>query len=469
MEVGDKSTPAERGGTGASRSRHDARTDELRERAGRRVTERARSNLRNIISDDALALPSLGAIADDIRLELEARGEVAILYIGLKRYGRLERVFGWQVTSEVLDSVAGILKEMVGSSLRRLDVLADFTLSDNAFIVVLSPPRKSKGIADDDLMAISRRVYERLQSLLLNDLTPGVFDRVHPFVTTSTLRRDDELTFEQSLQNGVAEAMEAAEIESLHYEDELERTLDDAIADHSLEPLFEPVVDLAEKRLLGYRTSVRGPFYSPLRLPDVLEEVARRSASLSSFGIESREAAVTRAQGLTPEDLLFVDCAAVELPGAAILALSEFYSLNKALVPQHVVFDLQLADIAVNAASTLRVLSATREMGFPICVSGVGAGLAAFDLMARAQPEFLVVDPSITAGAASNPTLIDAVQLLLRFAARIDARLVACEVDSEPQLKALRRVGVEIVSGEVVARPDTRLPQVNLQKLQKVK
>ena len=36
--------------------------------------------------------------------------------------------------------------------------------------------------------AISRRVYERLQSMLLNDLAPGVFDRVHPFVTVAVLQ-----------------------------------------------------------------------------------------------------------------------------------------------------------------------------------------------------------------------------------------------------------------------------------------
>jgi len=463
MQAGESTQAG--GGPDSGPSRPDAGAEELRERQARRIVDRARANLRNIVSDDTLALPSLGAIADDIRLELEDRGTVAILYVGLKRYGRLERVFGWQVTSEVLDAVAGILKEMVGTTLRQLDVLADFTLSDNAFIVILSPPRKSDEIAGEDLTAVSRRVYERLQSMLLNDLAPGVFDRVHPFVTTASLRADPELTFEQSLQNAVAAAMQTAEVESLHYEDELERTLEDAIADHSLEPLFEPLVDFAEKRVLGYRAFVRGPFYSPLRLPDVLEEVARRSSLLSGYGIESRQAAVTKAQQLGPEDLLFLECASVEMPGAAILALSEFYSLNKALVPQHVVFELQLGDLVTNAASSLRVLAAVREMGFALCIAGVGAGFGAFDLVNRVQPDYLTLDPSISAGAASDPTLIDVVQLLLRFSARAEARLIAIEVTSEPQLKALRKVGVELVAGEVIARADTRLPKVSAQRL----
>ena len=284
-------------------------------------------------------------------------------------------------------------------------------------------------------------------------------------MTTAVLRATGDLTFEQCLQNGVAAAMESAEQESILYEDELERTLAEAIGDHGLEPLFEAVLDVNEKRVLGYRTSVRGPFYSPLRLPDVIDEAARRSPLLTSYGIEVREAAVTRAVGLGPEDLLFLGCAAAELPGAAALALSEFYSLNKALVPQHVVFELQLADLVANAASTLRVLGSLREMGFPLCIAGVGAGFTAFDLIAQAQPDFLVVDPVITAGAADDPTSIDIIQLLLRFAARIDARLIAPEVAAVKQLKALRGVGVELVCGEALARPDTRLPRLDVATL----
>jgi EAL domain-containing protein (putative c-di-GMP-specific phosphodiesterase class I) len=60
---------------------------------------------------------------------------------------------------------------------------------------------------------------------------------------------------------------------------------------------------------------------------------------------------------------------------------------------------------------------------------------------------------------------MDAVQLLLRFAARIEARLIAPEVADDRQLKALRRVGVDLMSGEAFARPDTRLPRVTPAKL----
>ncbi len=104
--------------------------------------------------------------------------------------------------------------------------------------------------------------------------------------------------------------MQAAEEQAAIYDGDLENTLADCVARGDLEPLFEPVVDPAARQVVGYRSSVRGPFYSPLRLPDVLLDVARRSRVLASYGIAAREATVTAAAGLRPDDLLFLGCAA---------------------------------------------------------------------------------------------------------------------------------------------------------------
>ena len=421
---------------------------------------KARTNLRSLVSDGPSHLPSLNLVADSVRLELEKRGKVAILYISLDRYGRLEPIFGWRIVAEILDAVAANLESMAGSTLRRLDVVSDFTLTDDAFIVLLSPPRSVPVIADDDLAAVTRRVYERLQSLLLNDLAPGVYDRVHPSVGAAVLSADDALTFEQNLQNGLALAMQAAGEGAAVFDAELEKTLAACVAGGELEPLFEPVVEPAAATVIGYRSSVRGPFYSPLRLPDVLLDVARRSSLLASYGVAAREATVTAAVGLRPDDLLFLGCAAGELPNAAVVAVSEFYSLNRALVPQHVVFEIDADDLAANPASTLRTLADVRDLGFRLCVSGLGAQFTALELIAEARPDFLCLDPMLVAGVGGELTPIEVVQLLVRFSDRAGAQLIATGVGDAEQQHLLARNGVELFCGEAFARADTRLPAV---------
>ena len=403
---------------------------------------RARTNLRSLVSDGPSQLPSLNLVADGIRLELEKHGQVAILYVSLDRYGRLEPIFGWRFVAEILDAVS------------------DFTLTDDAFIVLLSPPRAAETIADDDLAAVTRRVYERLQSLLLNDLAPGVYDRVHPSVGSAIMSADEGLTFEQNLQNGIALAMQAAEREAAAYDDALEKTLADCVRRNELEPLFEPVVDPRAQAVLGYRSAVRGPFYSPMRLPDVLLDVARRSSLLTAYGIAAREATVTAAAGLEPDDLLFLGCTSGELPNAAVVAVSEFYSLNQALVPQHVVFEIDADELGVNTASTLRTLADVREMGFQLCFSGLGAQFMTLELIAEAQPDYLCLDPVLVAAIGVEQTPIEVVQLLVRFSDRVGAQLIATGVRNAEQQQQLVRSGVELFCGELFARPDTQLPAV---------
>ena len=422
---------------------------------------KARTTLRSLVSDGPSRLPSLNLVADSIRVELERHGTVAILYVSLDRYGRLEPIFGWHIVADILDAVAANLESMVGSTLRRLDVVSDFTLTDDAFIVLLSPPRNADVIADDDLAAVTRRVYERLQSLLLNDLAPGVYDRVHPAVGAAVLSADEALTFEQNLQTGLALAMQAAAGSAAAYDAELNRTLAACVEDGELEPLFEPVVDPEATEVIGYRSSVRGPFYSPLRLPDVLLDVARQSSFLHAYGIAAREATVGAAAGLRADDLLFVGCAAAELPNAAVMAVSEFYSLNQALVPQHVVFEIDADELGTNTASSLRTLADVREMGFQLCLSGLGAHFTALELIAEARPEFLCLDPTLVAGIGGELTPVEVVQLLVRFSDRIGAQLIATGVRTPEQQRLLGRNGVELSCGELFARPDTRLPEVS--------
>jgi EAL domain-containing protein (putative c-di-GMP-specific phosphodiesterase class I) len=279
-------------------------------------------------------------------------------------------------------------------------------------------------------------------------------------VGSAVLAADAALTFEQNLQHGLALAMQAADEQAAVYDRDLEDTLADCVSRGDLEPLFEPVVDPRARQVIGYRSSVRGPFYSPLRLPDVLLDVARRSEVLASYGVVAREATVSAAAGLRPDDLLFLGCAANELPNAAVVAVSEFYSLNKTLVPQHVVFEIDADDLGSNTASTLRTLEDVRDLGFQLCISGLGAQFTVLELVAEARPDFLCLDPVLVAGLAADLTSIEVVQLLVRFAGRAGAQLVATGVRDHEQQRLLARNGVELFCGEAFARADTRLPQV---------
>jgi EAL domain-containing protein (putative c-di-GMP-specific phosphodiesterase class I) len=100
-------------------------------------------------------------------------------------------------------------------------------------------------------------------------------------------------------------------------------------------------------------------------------------------------------------------------------------------------------------------------MGFQLCLSGLGAQFTTLELIAEAHAEFLCLDPALVASLGDEPTPVEVVQLLVRFGDRVGAQLIGAGVRTLEQRRLLVRSGVELVCGELLARPDTRLPQVS--------
>ena len=119
-------------------------------------------------------------------------------------------------------------------------------------------------------------------------------------------------------------------------------------------------------------------------------------------------------------------------------------------MPQHVVFDLNADELNTNTASTVRTLAGVREMGFQLCLSGVGAQLTTLTLIAETHPEFLCLDPVLLTDLGADPTAVEVIQLLVRFSGRIDAQLIATGVRDAETLRLLARSGVELFSGETL-------------------
>ena len=175
----------------------------------------------------------------------------------------------------------------------------------------------------------------------------------------------------------------------------------------------------------------------------------RRSPLLASYGVVARQATVTAAAGLRPDDLLFLNCASGELPNGAVVALSEFYSLNQALVPQHVVFEMNADELGDQHRLHAAHAGGRARMGFQLCIAGLGAQFTTLELIAEAAPDFLCLDPVLVANLAADLTLVEVVQLLVRFSQRTGSQLIATGVrdDAAASAAAAHRRGAVLRRG----------------------
>ncbi|MGV8373280.1 EAL domain-containing protein, partial [Pseudomonas aeruginosa] len=70
--------------------------------------------------------------------------------------------------------------------------------------------------------------------------------------------------------------------------------LDSILAHGDLHCLFQPILSLSERRLVGYEALTRGPSNSPLHSPLALFAVARQCGRLSELELLCRQRAFSR-------------------------------------------------------------------------------------------------------------------------------------------------------------------------------
>lgn len=117
--------------------------------------------------------------------------------------------------------------------------------------------------------------------------------------------------------------------------------LSSILTQSGLHSLFQPIISLSERRILGYEALTRGPSNSPLHSPIALFAVARQAGRLSELEIACRQSACRRFNeqqlpgklflNVSPESLL----EAAHQPGRTLQLLQDF-----GIPPSQVVIEL---------------------------------------------------------------------------------------------------------------------------------
>ena len=113
-----------------------------------------------------------------------------------------------------------------------------------------------------------------------------------------------------------------------------------------------------------------------------------------------------------------------------------------------------LMPVGTVSSDTLQLaVDRVRAAGFSVGLAGVGAGSPDLELMARLHPDFVELEPSVTAELTCNATRRAVLAAILALAARLRVRVVAEGVDDETAAATLLWMGVPQGSGAVLGAP----------------
>ncbi len=314
-------------------------------------------------------------------------------------------------------------------------------------------PRSATAPARSDavLLAIGREQFvERLQGCdpILRTLVESLLQRTRGLV--ASLPADGHLPAEDLACDDV---VERAGIDKIR----LEAQLRDAVANGTLDVRYQPIYDIAARRVAGYEALVRWELpgrgaVSPAEFIALAEETSL-IVPVGEYVLERVVAALValRERGVDPLPSIAVNLSARQLvePGMARQVVARVQSAG--LPPGALkleVTESRMLDYGPVAA----VMAHCREQGVPFALDDFGTGYSNLTHLHALDFEYIKVDQAFARHMFDSPRAMRMVEAIVAMSHGLGAKVICEGVETREQLARLREIGVEFAQGYLVGK-----------------
>ncbi len=406
-----------------------------------------------------LAIQSLERAAGEIAVDFGRVGAAGVLAVDATSLGGIGRRYGAAPHQEVLKRLAGLVADKVAAHLGPADRICLGELGRDEVLVVFVRSRHDAVFYRETLAALARDVSAALRAQAPRLAYPYVSDdiRLHagvsPVLHDPTLRPDVLLRRARDL--AIADAALRAQVEAAGRRERFLALL----LSEEVRTVFEPIVKLESRQVLGYEALVRGAPGSEFATPAQLFAAAECDA-LFELDCLCRRTALRAADRLPEGAKLFVNClpSAIHDPALQDSALRDLLARYR-LRPSDVVFEISERESIDNFAVFREVCDHYSSLGFQIALDDVGVGYSSLEAVTELAPDYLKVDMSFIRGIDEDVARQEILKALTSIAWRIDARVIAEGIETDGELRTLRELAVSYGQGYRIGRA-SELPPV---------
>jgi len=414
-----------------------------------RDTSSARS--RNLLFDGVTGLPTIPIIIDALRERLLVDQEIGVLFIDIEKYSHIEDFYGWEVFDEVLQETSRALKRLLGTLFMAEDLLAISRTSGSEYYVFVTIP---SGVTAEETMDRLQRMARQLEESLKRQLSEKFRHRIHRriglFVGFSRIRHSPQVRMERLVYRALREAVAVANTKDGERAALLQEQFRDILSKRQIETHFQPIVDLSTSAIFAYEALSRGPAETPFESPEVLFAYAVRNEQVYSLERICMESSARRYAGRSGATL-FVNAETElirELKTRGHEALEPLLRLGSSVVVE-ITERAAIEDYGLFREGVSRL----HGLGLEIAIDDAGSGYASLQSIAELRPNYIKISNTLVTGLHNDTIKRDVVEMLVKLAARIDAKTVAEGIETEEELHEVKRLGVDYGQGYFLGRP----------------
>lgn len=229
------------------------------------------------------------------------------------------------------------------------------------------------------------------------------------------------------------------------------------LAGPDLHAVFQPIVDFADARIVGYEGLIRGPSDSALHSPLNLFAAAEQCQQLLALERACRQVTLRRFAELRLQGALFLNISPQALLDPAFRPGETLGWMRAAgLSPEQVVIELTETRPVGDYALLREATAHYRDMGFRIALDDLGEGFSNLRLWSELRPDYVKLDKYFTQGIASDAAKQQFVRSIQAIAHATGARVIAEGIETADDLACLNGLGLGLGQGYHLGRPLTQ-------------
>jgi EAL domain-containing protein (putative c-di-GMP-specific phosphodiesterase class I) len=391
---------------------------------------------------------------EDLRQVLVEQGSLGLLLIDTSPLAQIEHQYGTSAFEKVMDMARDLVTELRGQEVRQDDVVCLNDRGGEAFLVFFSPKRREGPLRIADLKSAAERVEGHLNRKLVRLASPylGTLRRVT--VGFALAFYNPLVMPERLVSRLVEEAWSCVHVKRAQHELQNRCDVQEVLLSDTLSTVFQPILALSSRSVLGYEALTRGPAGSVYQMPMRLFEMAEEADLVFELDRKCRRRALRSAAALPAGAKLFVNVfpSAMydpEFQGKALVRLVQSYGLQ----PERVVLEITERSAIENYELFAEALAELTGHGFAIAVDDVGAGYSGLEKIAHLDPQYLKFDRQLIRDIDSSYIRREMTRALKAFADRIGSSIIAEGIEREDELRTLLDLGIDYGQGFLLGRP----------------
>ena len=431
----------------------------------RDVTARHRAEqrlLHDAIHDALTALPNRTLFMDRLgqailRSKRHFEHRFAVLFVDVDRFKVVNDSLGHLVGDELLVAIAGRIRDAV----RPADTVA--RLGGDEFTILLETidqPEDTHVVAERIQHVVSAPFTVR-DSEIFTTVSIGIAVSAPHYQSAEEMLRDADIAMYRAKANGRAghetfhPGMHTTAVALLQLENDLRRALDRAeIVLH-----YQPIVDLADSRIVGFEALARwnhpqrGVIYPAEFIP-----LAEETGLIVPIGRWVLIEACTRMSQWQrsfdrPDLAVSVNLSGRQLAQPSFVADLERVLRQTALAPETLCLEITETVLMENSEKAAESIGRLRALGVKVHIDDFGTGYSSLSYLHRFAIDTLKIDRSFISHVTTGDESMEIIRTITTLAGNLKVPVIAEGVETEIQRAQLLALGCQAAQGYLFSMP----------------